>query len=114
MARSQLGMPDYFAYHPRFLVEQFIKNNKTNKIPAGKTAYWCVVFEGENTDRFVGVSSVNQESGSLDDIVFVDEIDAEFYASSIPYDQGYGSLLAISNSSVYKIVESLVNIYISS
>jgi len=114
MARSQLGMPDYFAYHPKFLVEQFIENNKTNKIPAGKTAYWYVVFEGENKDRFVGVSSVNQESGSLDDIVFVDEIDAEFYASSIPYDQGYGSLLAISNSSVYRIVESLVNIYISS
>lgn len=114
MARSQLGIPDYFAYHPRFLVEQFIEDNKTNKIPAGKTAYWYVVFEGENTDRFVGVSSVSQESGSLDDIVFVDEIDAEFYASSIPYDQGYGSLLAISNSSVYKNVESLVNIYISS
>jgi len=91
-----------------------LQNNKTNIVPAGKRVYCYIVFEGENPDRFTGLNSVDDESGSFDDIVFVDEEGNQNEVSLIESDQAYGSLLAISSDSVYEIVESLVTIYISS
>lgn len=114
IARTQSGESGVSVDSNVFLVEGFITNNKTNIVQAGKRVYCYVVFEGENPDRFTGLNSVDDESGSFDDIVFVDEEGNQDEASLIESDQAYGSLLAISSDSVYEIVESIVTIYISS
>lgn len=114
IARTQSGESGSSVNSNVFLVDNFIKNNKTNIVPAGKRVYCYIVFEGENPDRFTGLNSVDGESGSFDDIVFVDEEGNQDEVSLIESDQAYGSLLAISSDSVYEIVESLVSIYISS